>query len=212
MGTYVILAVTSIHGQKKDVGRYSKMTKNFSWTEDELDKNGKLIVLYRHERSISRIKPNSRFLDMGGWGKFASRMVQEGHDSTLIDKCGDLFHLEWERYNNVKYVKADFFDYPFESEIFDCINCSETLEHVEDQEGLMKIVFDLLVPGGFFFGTVPIPGFCHKEGEEGVKFIEAHTLFGMLEQVGFNKIEIELTPSIHPDNEPSHIYFWCEKK
>lgn len=74
------------------------------------------------------------------------------------------------RLPQVKFVQLDARDMPFENEI-DNIGAFDVLEHIEEDEAVMKSVYTALKPGGKFYISVPQHQFlwsnideylCHK--------------------------------------------------
>lgn len=57
--------------------------------------------------------------------------------------------------DNLEFQAADCLDLPFRDDQFDCIVSFETLEHLDDQEGLMKEFRRVLKPQGFLLISSP---------------------------------------------------------
>jgi SAM-dependent methyltransferase len=56
---------------------------------------------------------------------------------------------------NLDFQAADCLDLPFPADSFDCIVSFETLEHLEDHEGLLREFRRVLRPGGFLLLSSP---------------------------------------------------------
>lgn len=55
----------------------------------------------------------------------------------------------------ISLVQADATRLPFRTACFDAVVCSETVEHVPDDEGVISEIARVLKPGALFFFTVP---------------------------------------------------------
>ena len=95
---------------------------------------------------------------------------------------------------NVTFFKADLNDvssWHQYSEAFDCVLCSEVIEHIKDDNTALKILFSLLKPNGILVLTVPafkllLSKFDIKEGH--YRRYSKNEISSLIEQSGF-KIE-----------------------
>lgn len=193
------------------------MVDYYTWARDDFD-NGKLRLLYRHQRFIDEGWMGHHVLDIGGWGKMAYRLAQDGRDVILLNISfeGSDGHLErlWRKsaINRFKLLFADAHDMPFRNEVFDTVHSSEMLEHVRSPEIICEEVFRVLRLCGYFCGSVPIPGHCHNEGELGIRFFN-YTELKQLLVPKFKILKMEETSSImQHDEEPSSIMFVAQKR
>lgn len=179
---------------------------SWSWGRDDFDENGKLILLYRHQRFLDEGYIGKRVLDIGGWGKMAFRLAQEGCEVVLLDLALNGHH----NFNMFESICADAHFLPFRNGAFDTVHSSETLEHVKSAERVCEEVLRVLKAGGIYCGTVPIPDMVHALGEEGTRFFNQDELKELLSEYWVKKIEP--TPSIEPVEElSSSIMFVAEK-
>lgn len=77
--------------------------------------------------------------------------------ATGVDVSRQAIEHARQRYGseNLEFRTADCLDLPFGDESFDCIVSFETLEHLEDHDGLMKEFRRVLKPGGFLMVSSP---------------------------------------------------------
>ena len=187
-------------------------TLDFSWTYETFDEHDKIVILYRHEYVLDRLKPNSTILDMGGLGRFAYRLNQEGHKVTVVNK--NKYDIKTKS-DNVVYRYGDFLGekgFPLNRKLrFDYVNCSETLENIEDKELALSKMYDILKKDGAFFGTVPMPGkYSHKTDAKDRDFSIVR-LKKMLKRAKFKNIEVKELASMKKENEATVFWFFGEK-
>ena len=185
------------------------------WGVDEYEPNDKLIILYRFKRIIDEgiVKPLDRVLDVGGWGKLEKRLTQEG---CLVD----VINIDREECDRIRsrygssfiIINDDIRTAGIVDDKYDVICCFETLEHIlEDRKLAIKQMFRVLVPGGKFVGTIPIPGRVHPVDDPTVDFISPEELRSILEEYAVD-IRIEPTGSIKPQDTPGSWFFVATKK
>jgi len=189
--------------------------KDWSWERDDFDSNGKLILLYRHQRIITEglVKKGDIVLDVGGWGKLAYRLFQEGCCVTLVNndknKCEEI-KLKYP--NTFKVICGDvrklssFINYTF-----DVVTCFETLEHIiEGRKQAIQEIFCVLKPNGVFVGTVPIPGYCHPIDDPTISFCYPEELEELVRPY-VSEFKIEKTASVNPTGDLCCWYFYGRK-
>jgi len=189
-------------------------TKTFDWDRIQRRSDGKILLLYRHERMWDEglIRPGIRVIDVGGWGMLASRLLEEGCDVMILDTFNEDQYYP-ERVKELPHLKNDILGTRM---IFlqgvDLVTCFEMLEHCGDQLQALKNMHYYLCPGGYIAGTVPVPGFCHQADED-VHFLTEWELKDLLALAGFTDIFVEPTPSINKtDPERPSIYFRAKKE
>ena len=186
----------------------------FSWDKITRRPDGKVQLLYRHERMFDEglFDTPCRVLDVGGWGVLATRLLEDGHQCFILDTFSEDQYYP-ERVKSLRYIEADVTD--LSSFVgygkFDIVTCFEMLEHCCDQPQALKNMCDILHFDGFLVGTFPIPGKVHQEDEPGVNFLTEQELLGLLNDAGFVSISIEPTGSVHADDEPCSLYFKARK-
>ncbi len=183
----------------------------FNWDTVQYRADGKVLLLYRHERIFDEglVKPGMNCADIGGWGHLSERIRQEGADCTILDKfTEDQYFPERVR----KEVHAVFdvcgHDYLPYIQFFDLVTCFEVLEHVDNQPVAIKNMYDMLKPGGYLAGTFPVPGGTHPADDPHVHFITQEELKQLMSDAGFVDIITELTPSVNKyDSHCPSFYF-----
>lgn len=78
---------------------------------------------------------------------------------------------------------------PLEDDAFDTILSTQTLEHVENPQGLIYEAFRLLKVGGYFILSAPMYWPLHEEPYDFYRYTK-HGLQYLFEQAGFSVIEI----------------------
>lgn len=182
----------------------------WSWSRDDFRKNGKLVLLYRHQRFLDEKWIGDKVLDIGGWGKIAYRLSQDGHDVQLLDVDRLLLREMRARFQGFENIQGDAHNLPFRNEAFDTVHCSETLEHVRSAEDVVREVFMVLKKNGTFCGTVPLPNAVHKTDEEGIRFFSNDELRELFHD--YSVLRLEETSSISPSDPTCSIMFVCRKE
>lgn len=79
---------------------------------------------------------------------------------------------------------------PLQNETFDTVISTQTIEHVEDHQGLVNEAYRLLVPGGAFILSGPMYWPLHEEPYDFFRFTK-HGFVYILENAGFEIKSIE---------------------
>lgn len=190
---------------------------DFSWDEIRRREDGKVLLLYRHERIFEEglTKDASKALDVGGWGVLAQRLTEDGIDTTIVDIFEEDQYFP-DRVRMMKHVVGDITKKETITALggkysFDLITCFEMLEHCHDQDAAIWNMYQLLREGGWIAGSVPIPGFSHKADEPGINWLNPEQLKALLFASGFEDIFIEPTGSLYKDGPKSSYYFRARK-
>lgn len=81
-------------------------------------------------------------------------------------------------------------DIPLEDNSFDTIISTQTIEHVEDYQGLINEAYRLLRPGGYFVLSGPFNWQLHEEPYDFFRFSK-HGFKHIIEKSGFQIIELK---------------------
>lgn len=144
---------------------YKAEEKNF-WFRS---RNNVIIDLFKKYLGTSDEK---KILEIGCGTGFVLKGLSDFKSYILT---GAEIHIEGLKYAkkrlaDVEFIQCDATDLPFRN-VYDAIGAFDVLEHIEEDEKVMKSVSDALKPGGKFFITVPQHMFmwsaedeisCHK--------------------------------------------------
>ena len=190
------------------------MSTSFDWSKEQRRPDGKLLLLYRHERLFAEpwMAAVVDVLDVGGWGMLAKRLLEEGKRATILDLfTGDQYYAD--RVRALPHKAGSVCDPSnFAPASFDLVTCFETLEHCGNIPAALASAFLWLRPGGVFAGTVPIPGFAHHAGEPDTEFVTAAELARLLAVAGFVVEAVTPTPSVGLPDEPDCSLYFVAKK
>lgn len=92
-----------------------------------------------------------------GEGYGAAILARSAESVTGVDKSKKAVAHARRRYDldNVEFLEADCCDLPFDDDRFDCIVSFETIEHLEDQAGMLAEFRRVLKPSGFMVISSP---------------------------------------------------------
>lgn len=188
----------------------------FTWDEIQRREDGKVNLLYRHERIFEEglVSPGFKVLDIGGWGVLATRIIEEGAQCTILDNfTEDQYYPD--RVISLPHIRGDILKADEIDELipgtYDLITCFEMLEHCVDQPKAVENIYNLLKPTGILVGTFPIPGFCHTEGEPDITFLDVNELNELLSGAGFSSNSVEKTPSVNKGDSVCSLYYKAYK-
>ena len=101
---------------------------------------------------------NKRVLDAAcGEGYGAAQLARTARSVSAVDISDASISHAQQRYHaeNLQFQVADCCDLPYEDDEFECVVSFETLEHLEDQAGLLREFRRVLEPGGFLLISSP---------------------------------------------------------
>lgn len=142
--------------------------------------------------AISRyFKSAIKYLEIGCGTGFVLRGIQSRFPDWVI--VGSELHSEGLRYATERvpdgcFLQMDARKIPFSLE-FDLVGSFDVLEHIDDDTGVMRSVFDALKPGGGFIVTVPQHMFLWSQQDElahHVRRYEPGEMERKLRQAGFD--------------------------
>lgn len=120
-------------------------------------KDFKLFVCFK--RALEFLKASSakgKLLDVGcGVGVFPKLAEELGLEVYALDPAGYAIRYARENFGLKNTVAGTIDDIPPTWRTFDCITAFEVLEHLEQPRDLVKKIYRLLVPGGYFMMSVP---------------------------------------------------------
>lgn len=105
------------------------------------------------------IKKGDKIIDCGcGDGAYSIELAKKGYDVTGIDFEERIEYASYysKRDNiNVKFEIGNLLDLPFDDETFDIAVCIEVLEHIKDDNKVLKEIARVLKDGGLLLMTTP---------------------------------------------------------
>lgn len=118
-----------------------------------------------------KLQPQSLVLDAGcGSGRHLRALAKlpdleivgiDRNQSDLNDALTGLRNMPDALTENFFVTRADIKNLPFESATFDCVICSEVLEHIPEHEKALKELVRVLKPEGNI--VVSVPRYFRKE-------------------------------------------------
>ena len=148
---------------------------------------------------LDRVASGQRVLDLGcGDGAFAAALLDAGCAVVMADVAEEALRRARARAPGADAVKlAEGQPLPFAEDAFDVVWAGEVLEHVADVVGLLAEVRRVLRWDGRLLVTTPwhgrvvVASDAHFDPRtDHLRFFSARTLRAVLEDAGFNEIEI----------------------
>lgn len=143
-----------------------------------------------HRRVAKRAR-NGRILDVGCGGGYILSKVQSQHRELFgfdITLEGVKRAKKWVK--EVNFCLGDARNIPFKPDTFDCLTCSEVLEHIPSDEPFREL-YRVLKPGGIALVTVPNGrGPSGKESTH-IRFFSSRSIVNLLKEAGFEVISCQ---------------------
>jgi len=187
----------------------------FNWDKLQYRPDGKIHLLYRHERMFEEglIKPGYSVLDVGGWGMLSSRLLQEEVSCLIIDIFSEDQYYP-ERVKQLPHINADITKDSTVASLtitpFDLVTCFEMLEHCHDQVAAINNIHSVLKPGGYLAGTFPIPGKSHAADDPTVTFLSKEEIKAMQHRLDASKSRGALRTLNEPHQYMLHLLCYKE--
>lgn len=148
-------------------GLHYDSARSVHWREAE-DGSG----WHRHRAAVvadavQALPPPGTLFDLGGGNGFVSRaLVAEGIPAVLVEPVDEAVRTAYER--GLRPVVCSTLEAAgFPSGSLPAVGLFDVLEHIDDDLGLLRLLHDLLVPGGRLYLTVPKhPGLWSAHDEE----------------------------------------------
>src|SRR5579862_6943335 len=86
---------------------------------------------------------------------YAREIAAMGKQVHGLDYTFNFLRLAQPRSGDMRLAQADATQMPYRDSSFDAAICSETAEHVPDDQGVVREIARVLKPGGLLFFTVP---------------------------------------------------------
>ena len=100
---------------------------------------------------------------------------------------------------------------PLENSSFDTVFSTQTIEHVEDHQGLVNEAYRLLKPGGFFIVSGPLYWHLHEEPYDFFRFTKYGFKY-IFEKAGFEMVEVNSNGGMWATTGQSMIHSFMKSK
>ena len=137
------------------------MSENLEFTGERFTPECVREIWYEHFHRYAfaaRLVQGLNVLDAAcGEGYGSALLARQAASVTGVDLSVDAIEHARKRYGagNIEFRAADCLALPFGDDEFDCVVSFETLEHLEDHEGLLTEFRRVLKPGGFLLVSTP---------------------------------------------------------
>jgi ubiquinone/menaquinone biosynthesis C-methylase UbiE len=103
---------------------------------------------------LKLIKKRDKVIDIGGgFGRYVPICAPRFKEYIIAEPSEELLNLakkKWKNFKNIKYIKAFGQELPFKKNEFDLALLIRVIHHIEDPEEIIKEVYRVLKPKGFF--------------------------------------------------------------
>ena len=168
-----------------------------------------MVPFFGHGDLFLNVFGHPYFIARSSLRNYLSRLLKDNQLHAVLDiGCGsmpyrDLFPLSYIYHgleidhprNRTNPKVTHFYDglrFPFDDDSYDCVFCSQVLEHSFEPDTFTEEVLRILKPGGVFILTIPFVWCEHEQPFDSQRF----TSFGishLLNKVGFRSITIQKT-------------------
>lgn len=109
--------------------------------------------------AIKRFPPQGGILEVGGGNGYVTRRILDENIECALLEPGIIGALNAKRGRKIPEVICSTLEGAmFEKEKLAAVAMFDVIEHVEDDQGMVDQISDLLKPGGLFYCTVPVHG------------------------------------------------------
>ncbi len=113
-------------------------------------------IIFFLDKIIDRFKLKGPFLDVGcGIGDVSRYLALKGWSGVAIDLSEDAIIRAKEELKNSKQIFVEHKSLDELKGKFNTVFCLDVLEHIEDDLGALKHIYNLLLPGGYLVISVP---------------------------------------------------------
>ena len=153
---------------KEDLKRIYNDRKKYSRTFNQLENYADFMDKYRMHAILKVIEHNqiSSILDNGCGSAVISReLAKSGYEVTGFD-ISEVLLAQIPKIKNLKLMVGDCDELPFKDSSFDCIICSEVLEHIKDNQLTIVEITRVIKKDGVVIITVPnLAGYDSLDGK-----------------------------------------------
>jgi 2-polyprenyl-3-methyl-5-hydroxy-6-metoxy-1,4-benzoquinol methylase len=134
----------------------SKCTHFVAERGDYLQSRRRIAILHRQRYEYATMKIRGKCLDVGcGLGYGCSIIKRKHQDIIGIDVSWRAILYAKSRYKGPEYVCCSACALPFRNESFDSVTSFEVIEHVSNQEGMIREILRVLTPHGTLLISTP---------------------------------------------------------
>jgi 2-polyprenyl-3-methyl-5-hydroxy-6-metoxy-1,4-benzoquinol methylase len=154
----------------------------------------------RRARRMWRRRPGNRFLDVGSnYGFMVEAASECGFKAAGVEIASELVETARRRFPAREFLAGALEVQQFGDRKFDCVYCSEVIEHTVDPRAFARAIADVMPKGGLLYLTTPHVREFEKRGWEGlgapghkICFDDA-TIARLLLASGFAKVTHDFT-------------------
>lgn len=154
----------------------------------------------RRARRMWRRRPGNRFLDVGSnYGFMVEAAACLGFDATGVEINAGLIDAARKQFPGRDFRAGALEEQNFEGTLFDCVYCSEVIEHTVDPAGFARSVAKAMRSGGLLYLTTPhlreyAKNGWRNMGAPGHKlYFDEATISRLLRGAGFARVSHDFT-------------------
>ncbi len=111
------------------------------------------LIFYLLNNAFDNYDKNRKILDIGCGTGTELKILNKFGQATAIDIDNNA--LAMAKKNNCQTILADIEKYDLDNNYYDAVCCFDILEHLKNDQQVMKNIFNSLKAGGYLFFTVP---------------------------------------------------------
>ena len=147
-----------------------------------------------------RVDGTKRCLDVGcGGGSYAiEHFLRKGAHATLCDYSPELTELAASQVKSegfaarAEVLQASAYTLPFPDASFECVQCIEVLEHLEDPGAALREIYRVAKPGATFIASTPHPPEWYENTGHMVEGYTVESMTELLEKNGWKVERVEV--------------------
>jgi SAM-dependent methyltransferase len=149
---------------------------------------------FRHRNNciievVKQFPPKGIFFDIGGGNGFVAKELQENGIETVLVEPGEIGVANARKRKLKHIICATLENAGFKSHTLSTVGLFDVVEHIEDDKAFLKLVFELLEPGGRLYITVPAFNFLWSGEDDYAGHFRRYTIKNLrkiLQEIGFH--------------------------
>lgn len=149
---------------------------------------------FRHRNNciieaVKQFPPKGLFFDIGGGNGFVAKELEENGIETVLVEPGENGVTNARKRGLRHIICAALENAGFKFHTLSTVGLFDVVEHIEDDKTFLKLVFDLLQPGGRLYLTVPAFNFLWSGEDDYAGHFRRYTcesLRKILQEIGFH--------------------------